>query len=106
MVGRVHLKLAVKALRSRRPTIHFLKYIKMIYLQKTKDGFLRVIMQNQKNRHLVYKFFDTSQGGYHPQMEPAVNTIIYQGDERPWWRKKINGCLDTWIKGYIVKMEL
>ena len=48
MVSRVHLKLAVKALRSRRPTVHFLKYIKMIYLQKTKDGFLRVIMQNQK----------------------------------------------------------
>ena len=31
-----------------------------------------------KNRHLVYEFFDTSQGGYHPQMEPAVNTIIYR----------------------------
>ena len=31
-----------------------------------------------KNRHLVYDFFNTSQGGYHPQMEPAVNTIIYQ----------------------------
>ena len=29
-----------------------------------------------KSRHLVYKFFDTSQGGYHPQMEPAVNTCI------------------------------
>ena len=58
-----------------------------------------------KNRHLVYEFFDTSQGGYHPQMEPAVNTIIYQEDKKPWWRKK-DGCLDTWIKGYIVKMEL
>ena len=58
-----------------------------------------------KNRHLVYEFFDTSQGGYHPQMEPAVNTIIYQEDKKPWWSKK-DGCLDTWIKGYIVKMEL
>ena len=48
MVRRMYLKLTVKALRSRRPTVHFLKYIKMIYLQKTKDGFLRVIMQSQK----------------------------------------------------------
>ena len=38
-------------------------------------------------------------------MEPTVNTIIYQEDNKPWWRKK-NGCLDTWVKGYIVKMEL
>ena len=38
-------------------------------------------------------------------MEPAVSTIIDQEDKKPWWRKK-DGCLDTWIKGYSVKMEL
>ena len=48
MVSRVHLKLAVKALRFRRPTIPFLKIYKNDIFTKTKDGFLGVIMQNKK----------------------------------------------------------
>ena len=29
-----------------------------------------------RDRHLVYEFFDTSLGGYHPQLEPVVNTSM------------------------------
>ena len=76
MVRQVCLKLAVKALIFRRHTIPFLKIYKNDIFTKTKDGFLRFITQNKKNRHLVYELFDTSQGGYHPQMEPAVNALI------------------------------
>ena len=66
MVSRVYLKLTVKALRFRRHTIPFLKIYKNDIFTKTKDGFSGPIMQNKKNRHLVYELFDTSQGGYHP----------------------------------------
>ena len=48
----------------------------MIYLQKAKDEFPTSYYEKIKRRHLVYEFFDTSQGGYHPQMEPVVNTVI------------------------------
>ena len=45
----------------------------MIYLQKAKDEFSRSYYEKSKE---VNEFFDTSQGGYHPQMEPVVNTYI------------------------------
>ena len=48
MVNRRYLELTVKALRFRRHTIPFLKIYKNDIFTKTKDGFLGVIMQNQK----------------------------------------------------------
>ena len=78
MVSRMYLKLAVKALRSRRLTIRSLKISKNDIFTKDKRWVFESYYAKSKNRHLVYEFFDTSQGGYHPQMEPAVNTIIYQ----------------------------
>jgi len=56
----MYLKLAVKALRSRRLTIHFLKISKNdIFTKKQKRGFWELVCKI-KNRHLVYEFFDTS----------------------------------------------
>ena len=57
----------------------------MIYLQKTERWVFESRYAELKDRHLVYEFFDTSQGGYHPQMEPAINTFILQKkkDARP-----------------------
>ena len=43
--------------------------------------------------HMVYEFFDTSQGGYHPQLELVVNNYY---DEQ--LKKK---CGQEIIKGYI-----
>ena len=48
MVGRVYLKLTVKALRFRRHTIPFLKIYKNDIVTKTKYEFLGVIVQNQQ----------------------------------------------------------
>ena len=76
MVSRMYLKLAVKALRSRRHTIRSLKIAKNDIFTKDKRWVFESYYAKSKNKHLVYGFFDTSQGGYHPQMEPAVNTCI------------------------------
>ena len=43
------------------------------YINKKGNFFFGSYLINIKDRHLVYKFFDTSQGGYHPQKEPVVN---------------------------------
>ena len=43
------------------------------YINK-KEFFFGSYHEKIKDRHLVYEFFHTSQGGYHPQMEPVVNT--------------------------------
>ena len=56
----------------------FSKIYKNDIFTKDKRWVFESYYAKSKNRHLVYEFFDTSQGGYHPQMEPAVNTIIYQ----------------------------
>ena len=42
------------------------------YINK-KDKAFGSYHEKIKDKHLVYEFFDTSQGGYHPQMEPVVN---------------------------------
>ena len=55
----------------------------MICSRKTERGDFESRYAELRDRHLVYEFFDTSQGGYHPQMEPAVNTCILQKDARP-----------------------
>ena len=77
MVSLMYLKPVVKALRYGRHAFLFSKQ-KIIYLQKTKDEFSGSYCEKSKNRHLVYEFFDTSRGGYHPKMEPVVNTCIQQ----------------------------
>ena len=46
-----------------------------------------------RDKHLVYEFFDTSQGGYHPQLEPVVDTSYVEQ-----LRKK---CGREMLKGYI-----
>ena len=46
-----------------------------------------------RNRHLVYEFFDTLQAGYHPQLEPVVNT--------PYVEQLRRKCGREMIKGYI-----
>ena len=51
----------------------FLKNKNNIFAKNKRQVFWKLLWKI-KDRHLVYEFFDTSQGGYHPQMEPVVNT--------------------------------
>ena len=53
----------------------FLKIYKNDILAKNKKWVFESHYAESKNRHLVYEFFDTSQGGYHPQMELVVNNL-------------------------------
>ena len=74
----MNAKLNVFEARSEGPKVQeacfpFLKTKNNISIKKQKMIFLEVIVKNKKTWHLVYEFFDTSQGGYHPQMEPVVN---------------------------------
>ena len=77
--------------RSESPKIqevnHFFlaKYTSKKVKKQKKNGSYHV---NIKDRHLVYEFFDTSLGGYHPQMEPVVNTTILKSIERNMVEKK------------------
>ena len=71
------LKPAVKALRFRRHSIPFYKkklIIIIIYLRKTKDKFSGSYYKRLKTGTWYTSYFDTSRGGYNPQMEPVVNT--------------------------------
>ena len=61
---------AVKALRFRRIAIFI--YLEIYIIEKEKK--FGDLDTKVRDRHLVYNFFDTSQGGYHPQLEPVVNT--------------------------------
>ena len=62
--------------RDERPTIQeaYYSFLKNNISTKNKRQVLWKLLWKIKDRHLVYEFFDTSQGGYHPQMEPIVNT--------------------------------
>ena len=65
--------------RSESPKIQeayrsFPKIYKNDIFTKDKRWVFESYYAKSKSRHLVYEFFDTSQGGYHPQMEPVVNT--------------------------------
>ena len=51
-----------------------MKFLFIKYINK-KDKFFRSYHEKIKDRQLVYEFFDTLQGGYHPQMEPVVNNL-------------------------------
>ena len=59
----------------------------------TKNKFSGSYCEKIKYMHLVYEFFDTSQGGYHPQLEPIVNT--------PYVEQLRKKCGQEMIKGYI-----
>ena len=72
MVNRIFLKSGVKALRFSRLAIFL--YLEKIYQRKSKK--FGDLDTNVRDKHLVYEFFDTSQGGYHPQLEPVVSTSI------------------------------
>ena len=69
MVNQIFLKPGVKALIFRRLTI-------FLYLEKMKSKKFEGLDIKVRDRNLVYEFFDTSQGGYHPQLEPVVSTSI------------------------------
>ena len=76
-------KLSAFEARSESPKIQeayrsFSKIYKNVIFTKDKRWVFESYYAKSKNRHLVYEFLNTSQGGYHPQMEPAVNAIIYQ----------------------------
>ena len=77
----------------------------MIYLQKTKDGFLRVIMQNQKAGTWSTSSLIPRREDIIPRWSQLLTPLFIKEYNKPWWGKK-NGCLDTWVIGYIVKMEL
>ena len=70
MVNQIFLKPGVKALIFKRIAIFL--YLENIYQRKGKK--FADLDTKFRDMHLVYKFFDTSQGGYHPQLEPVVNT--------------------------------
>ena len=78
----------------------------MIYAQKMKNGFFGNHYAKWKGRHLVYEFFDTSQGGYHPQMETAVSTCIEQKQYKIMGGDKIvlfkYFGLKIWYKGDVM----
>ena len=78
----------------------------MIYLQKTKDGFLRVIMQNKKTGTWSTSYLIPRREDIIPEWSQLLTPLFIKEDNKPWWRKKNNGCLDTLVKGYIVKMRL
>ena len=52
------------------------------FSSKQVDNFREKLREAQWIWHLVYDLFDTSRGGYHPQMEPVVNTSILKSIER------------------------
>ena len=64
----------MKALRFRRLAIFL--YLEKIYQRKSKK--FGGLDTKVRNRHLVYEFFDTSQGGYHAQLDPVVNTLYVE----------------------------
>ena len=74
MVNRIFLKPGVKALRFRRLAIFL--YLEKIYKRNSKK--FGDVDTKVRNTHLVYEFFDTSQGGYHPQLEPVFNTLYVE----------------------------
>ena len=88
-MNRIFLKPEVKAVRFRRLAIFL--YLEKIYQRKSKK--FGGLDTKVRDKHLVYEFFDTSQGGYHPQLEPVVNTSYVEQ-----LRKK---CGQEMIKGYI-----
>ena len=79
----------MKDLRFRRIAIFI--YLENIYQRKSKK--FGDLDTKVRDRNLVYEFFDTSQGGYHPQLEPVVNT--------PYVEQLRKKCGQEKIKGYI-----
>ena len=78
----------------------------MIYLQKTKDVFLRVIMRNQKIGTWSTSSLIPRREDIIPRWSQLLTPLFIKEDNKPWWRKKNNGCLDTLVKRCIVKMGL
>ena len=82
MVIRVHLKLAVKALRFRRHTIPFLKIYKNDIFTKTKDGFLGVIMQNKKTSTWSTSSLIPRREDIIPRWSQLLTPLFIKGDKK------------------------
>ena len=74
MVNQIFLNTGVKGLIFWRVAIFL--YLENIYQRKSKK--FGGLDTKVRNRHLIYEFFDTSQGGYHPHLELVLNTLYVE----------------------------
>ena len=88
MVSRAYFKARSESPKIQEAYRSFSKIYKNDIFTKDKRCVFESYYAKSKNRHLVYEFFDTSQGGYHPQMEPVVNTSILKSIVRNMVEKK------------------
>ena len=86
MVSRVYYKLALKTLRFKRHTIPFLKIYKNDIFTKTKDGFLGVIMQNQKTGTWSTSSLIPRREDIIPRWSQLLTPVFSKAEIRPWWR--------------------